>query len=228
MVNRLRFRATLVYYRFMIIAHHLIWTVYGSWLPNDPRGSMSRRMRRDVLSELGGIHYGRKSVQPAGWEIREFYNEASSVLKHEPTDISADDRLIVAASFARTVAHRKYTCYACAIMPDHVHMLIREHRDSAEQMIANLQIDSRDALRDQDSRPPDHPIWGGPGWKVFQDCPDDVRRTITYIEENPVKMRRGRQDWEFVQAYDGWPLGQGHNPNSPYAKRQSGEPFRKK
>jgi len=25
----------------MIIAHHLIWTAYGFWLPNDPRGSSS-------------------------------------------------------------------------------------------------------------------------------------------------------------------------------------------
>ena len=26
----------------IVIAHHLIWTVYGTWLPNDPRGSGSR------------------------------------------------------------------------------------------------------------------------------------------------------------------------------------------
>ena len=23
----------------IVIAHHLIWTAYGWWLPNDPRGS---------------------------------------------------------------------------------------------------------------------------------------------------------------------------------------------
>ena len=27
---------------------------------------------------------------------------------------------------------RNYTCYGCAIMPDHVHLLIRKHRDQAE------------------------------------------------------------------------------------------------
>ena len=77
-------------------------------------------------------------------------------------------------------------------MPDHVHMLIRKHRDTAEQMIANLQQTSRNALRRHGSYPPDHPVWGGPGWNVFQDNPDDIRRTIHYIEQNeqnPAKMK---------------------------------------
>ena len=139
-----------------------------------------------------------------------------------------DERNIIAASFAETVTARKYTCYACAIMDDHIHILIRKHRDTAEQMIANLQNFSRDALRRGASRPSDHPIWGGPGWKVFHDHPNDISRTIPYIENNPTKMRLPRQQWTFVQTYNGWPLHEGHNPNSPYAKRQRGEPFRKK
>ncbi len=27
-----------------------------------------------------------------------------------------------------------------------------------------------------------HLIWGGPGWKVFLDSPDDIRRTIPYVQ----------------------------------------------
>jgi REP element-mobilizing transposase RayT len=217
-----------VYHRSVVIAHHLIWTAYGWWLPNDPRGSTSHRIRQNIVTSLGEIHHGRKTVQPAGWEIRAFYNKAPSVLKHALLTISPDEREIIAASFAETIAARKYTCYACAIMGDHVHMLIRKHRDTAEQMIANLQESSRDALRRHGSRPSDHPVWGGPGWKVFQDHPDDIRRTIPYIEDNPVKMRMPRQQWAFIKDYDGWPLHEGHNPNSPYAKRQRGEPFKKK
>jgi len=33
----------------------------------------------------------------------------------------------------------------------------------------------------------EHPIWGGPGWKVFPDHPDDIRRTIRYICGNPME-----------------------------------------
>ena len=48
----------------IVIAHHLIWTLYGWWLPNDPRGSCSRVIRSDLLKQLGDLHYGRKRIQP--------------------------------------------------------------------------------------------------------------------------------------------------------------------
>ena len=37
--------------------------------------------------------------------------------------------------FAEIMRQHQYTCYACAIMPDHVHLVIRKHRDDAEAMI---------------------------------------------------------------------------------------------
>ena len=122
----------------MVIGYHLVWTAYGWWLPNDPRGSMSRYIASDVLTELGELHYGRKRVQPPSQVIREFYEVARDLLKFQllkfdPVEISA-----ASEGFDSVVCAQKYTCYACAIMPDHVHVLIRKHRDSAEQMIANL------------------------------------------------------------------------------------------
>jgi len=104
-------------------------------------------------------------------------------------------------------------------MPDHVHLLIRKHQHKAEEMIENFQESSRLQLRTLGFRSSDHPVWGGSGWKVFLDHPRAVRRTIRYIEENPVKWRRPRQKWPFVQEYDGWPLHPGHSPNSLYVRR---------
>ncbi|OYW15876.1 MAG: hypothetical protein B7Z55_14690, partial [Planctomycetales bacterium 12-60-4] len=49
-----------------------------------------------------------------------------------------------------------------------------------------------------------HPVWGGPGWKVFLNNQRDVERTIRYIEDNPLKARMAPQSWEFVTSYDGW------------------------
>jgi len=209
----------------MIIAHHLIWTAYGWWLPNDPRGSTSHEIRSDVIAQLGELHYGRKQVQPAGWEVRAFYREAQDLLRHPLLTFSADEIQAVGESFAELAGGRRYTCYACAILPDHVHVLIRKHRDKAEEMIANLQEASRLRLRELGLRSPDHPVWGGPGWKVFQDHPDDVRRTIRYIHDNPRKLKLPPQRWRFVSEYDGWPLHPGHSPSSPYARRRRGEPF---
>jgi REP element-mobilizing transposase RayT len=103
---------------------------------------------------------------------------------------------------------RNYTCYGCAVMPDHVHLLIRKHRDLAETMIEHLQKASREAVLGLRRRAPDHPVWGGPGWKVYLDSREDMARTVDYIRENPAKAGRPAQRWAFVKEYDGWLPGQ--------------------
>jgi REP element-mobilizing transposase RayT len=190
----------------MVVAHHLIWTAYGWWLPNDPRGSMSRIIRNDIIGDLGELHYGRKRVQPAGQVIRDFYTDAAGKLKHELLVFDNGEHKHLAECFAESIRRQGYTCYACAIMPDHVHMLIRKHKHRAEDMIHNLQADSRLRFRELGQRTPDHPVWGGPGWKVFLDTPEDVERTIHYIEQNPLKASMPAQRWPFMKEYDGWPL----------------------
>jgi REP element-mobilizing transposase RayT len=202
----------------IVIAHHLIWTAYGTWLPNDPRGSSSHSIRSDVLAELGELHYGRKKVQPTGREIREFYAKATPLLKHPVQTIDDRTRSEIAAAFADVIEREKLTCWACVVMPDHVHFLIRKHKLVAEDMIQLFQAESASRLREQCGWPADHPVWGGCGWKVFLDHPDEVRRTIGYIERNPDPYRLPRQSYAFVKPYDNWPLHVGHSPNSPYAK----------
>jgi len=188
----------------MVVAHHLIWTAYGWWLPNDPRGSSSHEIRCAEIVGLGELHRGRKKVQPAAGDIRKFYEAACKILKHDLLKFSADEIRVLGEEFADVIRRRTYTCYACAIMPDHVHLLIRKHRDKAEQMIEHFQVASREAIVAVGSRPPGHPVWGGPGWKVYLETREDIQRVIKYIEENPIKSRRPRQTWDFVTPYEGW------------------------
>jgi REP element-mobilizing transposase RayT len=202
----------------VVIAHHLIWTAYGYWLPNDPRGSMSKVIACDVIAELGELHVGRKKVQPSAREVVEFRNQSRSALKHVLLDFRIQDFPVIANALAEVIREYRYTCYACAIMPDHVHILIRKHKHQAEEMLDNFQQISRLRLRNVGLRSETHPIWGGHGWKVFLDTPTDIRRTIRYIDENPARWRLARQQWSFVTDYNGWPLHPGHCPNSPYVK----------
>lgn len=203
----------------IVIAYHLIWTVYGWWLPNDPRGSGSKTIAQDVIAQLGALHFGRKKIQPAAADVRYFYDQAKSVLKHELLSLSESATAAIADAFAHVMEIEKYTCYACAVMPDHVHLLIRKHKHTAEQMIENLKNTSRPRLSSSGLFPADHPVWtGGGGWKVFLDHPDEVERTIRYIEKNPAELNRSVQRWSFVAVYDRWPLHAGHSPNSPYVR----------
>lgn len=204
----------------IVIAHHLIWTAYGWWLPNDPRGSTSRMIRRDGIAALGDLHYGRRRIQPASRDIRAFYEQASHVLRHQLLEIRSESVGTIGTALGQVIDDQRYTCYACAVMPDHVHILIRKHRHQAEQMIELLQNASRCALIDAHLWPGDHPVWTrGGGWKVFLEHPDEVQRTIPYIEENPTQIGLPVQRWSFVVPYDRWPLHEGHSQNSPYVKR---------
>jgi REP element-mobilizing transposase RayT len=204
----------------LVIAYHLIWTAYGWWLPNDPRGSGSTQVRRNVIAELGVLHSGRKRVQPADREVRRFYEQAAAILRHPLLTFDQAARDEAGRAFAHVIETERYTCYACAIMPDHVHLLIRKHKHLAEEMMEAFKEASRVAVRAAGHRTAGHPTWAeGGGWKVFLDEPEEVRRTVGYIRRNPLPLGLPEQHWPFVKEYDGWPLHPGHSPNSPYARR---------
>src|SRR5262249_52454009 len=156
--------------------------------------------RNDPIAQLGELHYGRKRVQPTGSIVREFYATAADVLKNPLVTLDDKARSETASAFQEVIIRERYTCYACVIMPDHVHILIRKHKHSAEEMMEFLKEVSRDRLIAAEMRAPTHPVWsGGGGWKVFLDHPDEVRRTICYIEKNPDAIGLPRQHWPFVK-----------------------------
>src|SRR5438105_4144385 len=129
----------------MVAGYHLIWTVYGYWLPNDPRGSTSLEVRVEPIKSLGDIHQGRKAIQPSSKELREFFRQAHDVLAHPVLPFDDDEIVLIGKTIGVAIAEQGYTCYACAVMPDHVHLLIRRHRDKAEQMVDFFQEDTRTA-----------------------------------------------------------------------------------
>jgi REP element-mobilizing transposase RayT len=172
----------------MVAGYHLIWTAYGWWLPNDPRGSWSDVIRVEKIEGLGEPHYGRKSRQPLPAEIRRFYEQVRDVLAHPLLPFDDDEIAIIAGALAQVIEERGYTCYACALMSEHVHLLIRRHRDKSEEMIEFFQRASRAALIAANKRSPTHPVWGGPGWKRFLNSREHFEQVVAY-------PRQSDQDW---------------------------------
>jgi REP element-mobilizing transposase RayT len=171
----------------MIAGFHLIWTAYGWWLPNEPRGSSSHEIRVERIADLGELHYGRKLIQPPSRELRAFYTQARQVLKHPLLIFEEEERRIISDSFRKVIAAQRYTCFACAIMPDHVHAVIRKPKHHAETMIENLEAASREALVAAGRRAVQHPVWGGPGWKVFLNTQEDIRAASGTSRRIPAK-----------------------------------------
>ena len=190
----------------MIIAHHIILTGYGHWLPNDPRGSISVELRNAALAPLGDIHYGRKAVQPSRGEIRSFYKDARGLLKYPVLWFNKVTTQTIGEAFGEVIRSEKLTCYACAVLRNHAHLVIRRHKIRHGRMIVLFRDASRKALVEAALAPQDHPVWSLDPFVAFKDTTAAVRSAIRYVEGNLTKHSMPPQPWGFLTPYDDWPF----------------------
>jgi hypothetical protein len=189
----------------IIISAHYIWHGYGHWAPNCIRGSGSTEIRKPELEALGEIHFGRKTDQPTREELKAFYREVNKRLKYKAVWFEDAKRQALGDAFGKVCAERRYTCWAFAAMWNHVHAVIRRHRDNADAIWHHCADGMRAAIRSFGNVDPAHPVWSERPYKVFLYVRDEVTGRIEYVEENPEKEKPPRQSWPFVLPYDGWP-----------------------
>jgi REP element-mobilizing transposase RayT len=100
--------------------------------------------------------------------------------------------------------------WACAILPDHVHLVLAKHRLKVESLVIQLKGDATEQLISQGR----HPFAGCPPkngrppkcfargeWKVYLESVDEIERAIEYVEKNPLKEQKPRQKWNFVTKF---------------------------
>lgn len=193
-----------------IIAHHLIWTLYGHWLPNDLRGSGSEVLRDPKFAVLGEIHHGRKAarLQPTRKELREFHKQAEPLLEFPRFWIDEAKRQAIGGAIAQVVAKRGYTVWACAILSNHVHTVIRRHRDDALTMWNAIAEALRATLSKFAEVGPEHPVLAARPYKVFLHSPEEVHGRVEYVEGNPMKEGLPPQHFDYIESYNNWPLHQ--------------------
>ena len=105
----------------------LTWTTYGTWLPGDERGFVSRVPGADgghVLHDIPGEPYDADDAQ-----IR---NEAIERMEGAPVHLNADQARILLASIAESAERHGIELLAIAIMRDHVHVLCQTDRSGQE------------------------------------------------------------------------------------------------
>jgi len=176
----------------MIIAYHAIFTTYGAWLPNDPRGSYSKEIYNDQLRLLGEIKYGRQ-IPPPKKELLKFYSEAVPVLDKPAFFINDRTRPIVAAGFGIVIRRLNIEIPACAIMNDHIHILVLRSRYRIEYVVNQLKGAATQALKLKQSP------WTRGCWKVFIDDAEAFETAIKYINANPAGIGLTAQNWDFVK-----------------------------
>jgi REP element-mobilizing transposase RayT len=196
-----------------VLAFHTIMCTHGFWLPNDPRGSQSTQVRAANLQPFGPATTTHKTRSVAGLphdlEVRRLAKEA---LVYPEVVFDGHQALSVGNGFGIQVKKSGYVIYACAILPCHIHLVIRRHRYEIEQVgrllrqsaTKQLLADGRHPFaeaRTAKGRLPS--VWAQDFWKVFLYTEEDIRRAIRYVEENPVKEGKRCQRWSFVVPFEG-------------------------
>jgi REP element-mobilizing transposase RayT len=189
----------------MILAYHAIFGAYGFWLPNDPRGSWS-----DFVGAWELVRFGkatkttaRQSVAHASHD-RQLREAAKRALKFPPVQFSGRQALAVAEGFDRARSESGYRIHACAILPEHVHLVIgRNEERLVERMVGHLKTRATQQLAVEGLWPADRrPVRGENTWKVFLDTHEDIAAAIQYVEDNPGKEGKRKQHWSFVVPLD--------------------------
>jgi REP element-mobilizing transposase RayT len=196
----------------MVRAYHAIFTTYGFWLPNDPRGSWSDWIRSWEL-----LQYGRATKISTRQSVaRRPHNEqhrldAKQALKFPPVALDGHQARAVALEFTQAVEESKYIVHACAILPEHVHVVVLRHEHRIEQIVGHLKGRATRRLIEDELHPQhkhrwaDGTIpspWAQGFWKVFLDTDDDIRRAIKYVYKNPIREGKRPQRWGFMTSHD--------------------------
>jgi len=194
-----------------IIAYHVVFSAYGFWLPNDPRGSWSEKVWAPNLVRFGPPIPAatRRSVAAAPHDAT-LRLAAKAALLYPPVYFDAPQIECIAKGIGDEVRKYDLPVYAAALMPDHVHMVFARKAQKAEAWVGYFKRAASRLLRELGlhpfaERPRDDGSlptpWAEGGWRVYLHADEEVIRTIRYIEENPINAGLPRQQWDFVTTY---------------------------
>ena len=195
-----------------MLGWHLIFTTYGFWPPNDPRGSGSTRVRTwhlyDAAGEATKVDTRRSvAARPHDLTIR---RAAKAALKYPAVELNGLQARAGARGIADVCPKVELVIHACAIMPDRVHVVVEAHKFDGNDIIACLKRAGTRGMSDEGLNPmAAYPRangrlpspWGGRGWKVKLYTPPEMRERIRYVERNPRRAGFKPQRWSFVVPY---------------------------
>ena len=207
-----------------VLAAHIILTVYGFWLPNDPRGSWSAFVAAWELLRFGKAT--KVDTRQSVAYVRHDRNQrlqAKQALKYPPILLTGIQARAVARGFARALEEGAYPVHACSILEDHVHLVVGAHARMYEQIVSHLRSRATSELRAErlhpfgeyeyrDGRVPS--FWAEGFWKVYCSDSAHISNAITYVEGNPIREGKRPQTWSFVTPYPGLPQISERDPNN--------------
>lgn len=194
----------------MVLGYHIIFSTYGFWLPNDPRGSWSQFVGAWELFRAGGKATTTTEGRPVHRDPHDHAKrlKTKQYLKRPAVQFTGLQARAACRGFGEYVARSRLPIWACAILPDHVHMVTGGFfRIKMEPVVIQLKAAATRRLVEEGLHPFMNPAfpgirppkcWGRGEWKVFIDDPEHLATAIQYVEDNPAKDGMPQQKWSFV------------------------------
>lgn len=197
----------------MVKASHVVIGVYGFWLPNDQRGSWSQFVGSWELLRFGKAatvrtrqSLARRPFDPAKRAA------ARAKLKYPPVVLNGLQARAIGRGFAAYAQNSELEILACAILPQHVHLVLARHRLPVEQLVNRLKGQATRQLIEEKlhpqaahqghlQRPPK--VFARGQWTVFLNSDADIDRAVRYVEANPPREKLPVQRWGFVSSWCG-------------------------
>ena len=197
----------------MILGFHFIFSAYGFWLPNDPRGSWSDVVRQYEIAAFGAatkVTTTRSvAAQPHNAHARQ---AAKRALRYPPVRFTGRQARAIGTGLATACVEAGYTTHAAAVPPDHVHLITAWHPRPIDAIASHLKARATRAMTEVGL----HPMtrfaatggrlpspWARGYWCPFIRGRVQLARAIRYVEDNPAKAGLRRQRWSFVQPWTG-------------------------
>lgn len=195
-----------------VIGFHVIGCTYGFWLPNDQRGSGSDYVRKPSLRQFGPatLVTHRRSVarEPFDPEIRKLARES---LMYPHVVFNREQIESICRGFAREIEqYRAAPMHALAQLPNHFHFVCGPCRYDVRRFEGRLKgaatrqlleegLHPLQSFRDKSGIIPSP--WSVKPWVVYLFEPQDVTRSIEYVNRNLRRAGIFPQDHPFLVSY---------------------------
>ena len=193
----------------MIHAYHATFGTYGSWLPNDPRGSATKFVGGDALYTIGGR--SDRSKRFAFEQLDAPNQRRQQLLKTQlvrsSVVLSDEQILTIASATEQFVTEHHLQVLATAILPCHVHMVFARCGRKSENIIDALKRYTHNCIVEKGIQPinctMEKSIWADGRWIVYLDKEQAIESAIAYVINNPIEEGRPLQNWPFVVPFPG-------------------------